>query len=77
MLITDVRPGETDILAGHESDPFEIRSLQGKVLISIPATTPWTHEGLVEAVSQHRDLIDDAFGADYYLGTQWVGSTEV
>lgn len=77
MLITDTRPGETDLLSGREFDALELRTLTGQVLTRIDAQGPWTHDKLVAAVEANRTLIDDAYGADYYLGEQWVGSTEV
>lgn len=36
---------------------------------------PWNHERLDQALDNLRPLIDDA--ADYFIGTQWIGSTEL
>lgn len=77
MLITDVRPGEVDLIAGHESEPLVLRSLDGRKLASIPAAAPWTHEKLIDTIHANRCFIEEAGGAEYYLGEQFVGSTEV
>lgn len=75
-LVTDQRPGEPELLATVKHQAFEIRSLAGNVLAT--ATAPvsgWTHEQLVAVAMQHEVITRD--GADGYLGTQWVGSTEI
>jgi len=77
MLVTDVRPGEPDLLLGHETKPLEVCSLDGRVLDTVPAAARWTHASLLAAVSARRRMIEDAGGADFYLGEQFVGSTEV
>jgi|GEM_PF-6877043 len=77
MLVTDVRPGETDLLLGHDTKPLEVCSLDGRVLDTVPAAARWTHSTLLAAVGARRRLIEDAGGADFYLGEQFIGSTEV
>lgn len=55
---------------------FEIRSLTGTVLVTVPApVSGWTHEQLLAVAMEHEAITGD--GADGYLGDQWVGSTEV
>lgn len=76
-LITDIRPGEPDLIAGHEQDALELRSLDGRTLASVPAKEAWTHERLMAAIEANRSVVEDAGGSDYYLGDQFVGSTEV
>jgi 5'-deoxynucleotidase len=76
-LITDIRPGEPDLIAGHANEALELRSLTGRKLASIPVTECWTHERLVAAIDANRHVVDEDGGADYYLGSQFVGSTEI
>lgn len=79
MLIADVQGDEPDLLAGHEWDDFRICDLQGKELLRIPASGAWTMEKLSVALcrSDVTRAIENSFGSNYYLGQQWVGSTEV
>lgn len=71
--ITDQRPGETDILSGMERDTLEIRSLEGAILLNVPAPRKgWTHQSLTAVQPDEA-----AEGAEAYLGGHWVGSTEV
>lgn len=75
-LVTDQRPGEPELLAKVKHQPFEIRSLAGNVLTTVTAPVAgWTYEQLVDVAMQHEAITHD--GADGYLGTQWVGSTEI
>lgn len=76
MLITDVRSGESDILVGREKDVFTIRAIcDGRIMAMKSEADPWNHERLDQALDNLRPLIDDA--ADYFIGTQWIGSTEL
>jgi hypothetical protein len=79
MLIADVRLGEPDLIAGHEWDDLRICDLRGKELMRIPAGAAWTVERLTAALARAdvTNAIDDAFGADFYLSQEWIGSTEV
>ena len=77
MLITDVREGEPDLIAGNEYADLEIRSLSGLVLARIAAGEPWTHVRLVKALEENQDVIDKAGAADFYLWNRFIGSTEV
>jgi hypothetical protein len=77
MLITDIRLGEPDILAGHEHDTLEVRALFGETVIFIPPTSAWTHKQLTDAVALYQPRIEELGAADFYLGTQFIGSTEV
>ncbi|EMA4492025.1 MULTISPECIES: hypothetical protein [Pseudomonadaceae] len=75
-LVTDQRPGEPELLATVKHQAFEIRSLAGNVLATVTApVSGWTHEQLLDVAVQHEAITRD--GADGYLGTQWVGSTEI
>ncbi len=75
-LVTDQRPGESDLLSTVKDKAFEIRSLSGTLLVTVTAPgSGWTHEQLMAVAMEHEALTRD--GADGYLGGQWVGSTEV
>ncbi|VVP30591.1 hypothetical protein [Pseudomonas fluorescens] len=75
-LVTDQRPGEPPILRSVMHALFEIRSLDGEVLKAVSApSTGWTHESLQAVAVEHEEIT--RFGADGYLGGQWMGSTEV
>lgn len=75
-LVTDQIDGEPNILSPVMHEAFEIRSLSGQVIKTVPAPAlGWTHEQLTAAVLEHDEHTRE--GADGYLGGQWVGSTEV
>lgn len=75
-LVTDQRPGESDLLSTVKHQAFEIRSLTGTVLVTVTApVSGWQHEQLLAVAMEHEAITRD--GADGYLGGQWVGSTEV
>lgn len=77
-FITNVLPGETDILLRVASETLRITDLDGVEIIQIhPITGPWTHEKLMQ-VSESLAILDALKnGANAYLGDTWVGSTEV
>ena len=74
-FITDIRPDEgPDFLPPVSAEALKIRSLEGEHLMTIAAPAGgWTHEKL-EATKIDLDLTD---GADAYVGSEWVGSTEI
>ena len=75
-FVTDQRAGEPDLLTPVMHAAFEIRSLSGNVLKTIPApASGWTHAHLVAVAVEHDATPRD--GADGYLGGEWVGSTEL
>lgn len=75
-FLTDRREGESDILSPVMHAPFEIRSLAGEVLKTVAAPSlGWTHTQLVAVAAENEPIIRD--GADGYLGSEWVGSTEI
>ncbi|HDS0958707.1 TPA: hypothetical protein QDZ28_002395 [Pseudomonas putida] len=75
-LVTEQEAGEPDILSVVMHSAFEIRSLAGDVLVTVPAPeSGWTHAQLVATAVEHEAVTPD--GADGYLGGQWVGSTEI
>lgn len=74
QIIVDQKPGEPDILSGHETKPFILRDLDGCVLLRFPAGRPWTVALLDELIGRLGEYLRN--GADAYLGDQWIGSTE-
>lgn len=77
-IITDIKPGETDILSAVKHEKLVVTNLDKKTLASYsPPTNGWTTSVLWYVVEHviPESLVDK--GADAYLGEQWVGSTEV
>ena len=75
-LVTDRRSGERDILTPVKHEPLQVRTLDGDSVLSLdPPGEGWTHRRLCETVREHEALTRD--GADAYLGSEWIGSTEV
>lgn len=75
-FITDVRPGETNILTSIRYSRLLVTSLEGEVLSSLPAPQQgWTTQTLNAEAERLIPLT--RWGADAYLGHHWVGSTEV
>lgn len=75
-LVTDVMPGEPDILSPVKHCALIITDFDGDKIKDIPAPAGgWTHEALMalaETVS-----IPAGDGANAHLGDCWIGSTEV
>lgn len=79
-MITDIQPGEPDILQQVRLEDLLIKDLEGKYICTIkaPGGNGWTHELLCAASDDlHNGPLDLSMGADAYLGSVWVGSTEV
>ena len=75
-LVTDVRPGEPDILTPVRRERLLVTDEDGQVVHSGPAPPGgWTHDTLAAATKSPS--IGDAAPADAYLGGTWIGSTEV
>lgn len=75
-FITDTKNGECDVLEGLKTEVLIIRSLEGELCIEIkPPGLGWSHEQLVEAGAKLNNVVKG--GADAFLGSAWVGSTEV
>lgn len=77
-FITDVRPGEPEILPRVANETLRITDLDGVEIIQIhPVSGPWTHDKLVQ-VGESLVILDVLKnGANAYLGDTWIGSTEV
>lgn len=65
---------ESDLLIGHETDELIIKSIEGELMETIqPPKDGWTHDSLESLyISQYSPN-----GWDAYLGTQWIGSSEI
>ena len=75
-FITDRRPAEHDILTPLRHVPLRITTLEGTHITTLqPPATGWTHELLDQHA--HRLTHDTRDGADAWLGSRWVGSTEI
>ena len=75
-FITDIQGNEPEILAPVAGEPLEVRCLVGEILFSAPAPAGgWTNEKLLQVGESIAHLTGD--GADAYIASVWVGSTEV
>ena len=75
-FVTDRRPGERDILPGIAHEPLFLTSLDGSLIATTqPPADGWTHDRLEEEAQRLADAT--RHGADAWLGTTWVGSTDV
>lgn len=70
---------EPDLLAGHRLAPLRIVTLDGVPITQVLPESPWTHGRLTDLVPGLLTMFGAQLeqGADAYLGSQWVGSTEV
>lgn len=75
-----IMPSEPDLLLGNEQNMLIIRNLEATSFIEVePPHGGWTHDALGHAV-KHPDVLGFLRangGADAYLGSGWIGSTEV
>lgn len=79
-FVTDQWPGEPDILSGHQMKPLTIMDLdRSQVLLRVLPPGPWTHEALVKVGDGITQVLaqEGENGVEAFLGSQWVGSTEV
>ena len=75
-FITDCRPGEPDILTPLRHQPLRITTLDGTHITTLQAPAAgWTHK-LLEHHAR-RLTHDTRDGADAWLASRWIGSTEV
>lgn len=71
-----LREGEADILSPVKHETLVIRSLEGRLIEQVaPPAAGWSHADLERQADRlaHKTRM----GADAYLGSSWVGSTEV
>lgn len=73
MIVTrPTSPNEPDLLRGFEHKPLRFISPEGgQIAVEYPPPTGWTHDRL-EQSHQPQGCSWDAF-----LGTHWIGSSEV
>ena len=83
-MVADRRPRrdgsmEPVILAGRRMMPLEFRTLDGEWITSVLPSKPWNQSGLQQVADGVALMFGDAMreGANAYLGSQFVGSTEV
>jgi hypothetical protein len=75
-FITDVQKGEPDILKPVRYEHLRILDLDDAIISVSPAPLGgWEHKLLV--VEADNIAAKTNFGANAYLGSTWVGSTEV
>lgn len=76
-IIADTQgQSEADILAPVCREDFQARSLRGELLLARPAPAEgWSHTLLCDLTHDIEHLTGE--GANAYVGTVWVGSTEV
>lgn len=76
-LVTDVGCAEPDILMPGRGQPLLIKNLEGDLLQTIPAPElGWSHRQLMDETSKLSAQFTNQ-GADAFLGSEWIGSTEV
>lgn len=75
-FVTDVRPGETDILTPVKNEKLKVTDLDGRLVVVVESPVEgWSDELLWQWSEILQQATED--GADAYLGGVWVGSTEV
>lgn len=59
--------------------PLKLFHLDGTLLMEIAADRDWTVERVNAILDGERacELVSEAFGGDAYIGTKWIGSTEL
>ena len=79
LIAQAARAGERDLLTGNEQAAFLLKDLSGTVLAEIAPRDPWTHEALFALIDRAEIVrtVAQRGGADAYLGTVWIGGTEV
>ena len=80
IVSRSIKPCEPDLLLGNEKGMLIVRTLEATSFIEVePPQGGWTHDALDHAV-KHPDVLNFLSangGADAYLGSDWIGSTEV
>lgn len=79
LIAKAAKAGETDLLAGNERAVFLLKELSGAVLAEVAPQDAWTHEALFALVDSMVTIqhVAQSGGADAYLGSVWIGGTEV
>ncbi|BBP46343.1 hypothetical protein THMIRHAS_17160 [Thiosulfatimonas sediminis] len=75
-FVTDVRPGEKDILTPVKHEKLKVTDLDGRLVVVVESPVEgWSDELLWRWSEMLKQVTEN--GADAYLGDVWVGSTEV
>ncbi len=79
LVALPLRINEPDLLKGNELEPLFLRALGGEATLRIDPAPIWTHGDLNAAVERGdvRAFVTEHFGADAFVGNQWIGSSEV
>ena len=76
-FVTDICGGEPDILGPDLSESLTVKTLDGDLIACVPPPSGgWTHTSLVVEAEKIAQKTGSS-GADAFLGSSWVGSTEV
>lgn len=73
ILSRSLHFGEPDLLIGFENTELMIKDLDGNNLKRITPQEPWTHRTLESLDFSEFETI----GYNVFLGTQWIGGSEV
>ena len=70
---------QADGSAADVIQPLILRNLAGVTLLEIPADGAWTIERVVDLLDSPRacECVTEAFGANAFIGSEWIGGTEV
>lgn len=65
--------------AGLSEKSLRICHLGGPLLMEVAAESEWTLERVLAILDSARacEVVKDAYGGDAYIGTDWIGSTEL
>lgn len=78
LVVRPVTGNASDLLAGREQCDLVIKGPTGNVLANWAAPGRWTHDALGSRLNQDDAVrLVDGDCADAFLGTEWIGSTEV
>lgn len=70
--------GDIPLVAEHRQQPLRLLDLRGDEFLAIPApATGWSQASFIAALQLNQAKIMEEGAADAYLGTKWIGSTEV
>ena len=66
-------------IAADLTRPLIVRDLVGNSLFEVATDGEWTLERIVQLLGEERACrsVSEAFGADAFIGPEWIGSTEV
>lgn len=70
--------GDIPLVAEHCKEPLRLVDLPGQEFLLIPAPeTGWNQALLIDALQSNQAKILEEGAADAFLGSRWIGSTEV